>query len=113
MTIVETTPAVAPRLPPARLQRDAYRVLVEVDALAGAALEPGLRRLVKVRASQMNGCAYCIDMDAKDARAEGESEQRVYVLDDWREAPFNAARERAALAYFEAATRVAETHGAR
>jgi AhpD family alkylhydroperoxidase len=111
MTTVETTmTAPAPRLPLARLQADAYRSLVEVDKQAGAALEPGLRHLIEMRASQINGCAYCLDMHSKDARAGGESEQRLYVLDAWREAPFYTERERAALAYTEAATRVADTH---
>ena len=73
-------------------------------------LEPGLMELVKVRVSQMNGCAYCIDMHTKDARARGETEQRLYALDAWREAPFFSERERAALAWAEAVTRVADTH---
>jgi AhpD family alkylhydroperoxidase len=68
-----------------------------------------LRELVRIRASQLNGCAYCIDMHTKDARALGESEQRIYALSAWREAPFFTARERAALAFAEAVTLVAET----
>ena len=67
-------------------------------------LEPSLRELVKVRASQLNGCAYCLDMHTQDARAGGEREQRLYALAAWRETPFFTARERAALAYAEAAT---------
>jgi AhpD family alkylhydroperoxidase len=67
-------------------------------------LEQSLLELVKVRASQINGCAYCLDMHAKDARASGESEQRIYVLSAWRETPFYSARERAALAGTEAVT---------
>jgi AhpD family alkylhydroperoxidase len=66
--------------------------------------------LVKTRASQINGCAYCLDMHTQDARAEGESEQRLYALDAWRETPFFDERERAALEWTEAVTRVAETH---
>ncbi|HET8940642.1 MAG TPA: carboxymuconolactone decarboxylase family protein [Rudaea sp.] len=73
-------------------------------------LEPALIELVKMRASQINGCAYCLDMHSKDARAAGETEQRLYVLDAWREAPFYTARERAALEWTEAVTRVADTH---
>ncbi len=73
-------------------------------------LEPSLLELVKLRASQINGCAYCIDMHTKDARARGESEQRLYELDAWRETPFYTDRERAALAWTETVTRVAETH---
>ena len=67
-------------------------------------LEHSLLELVKLRASQINGCAYCLDMHSKDARAEGESEQRIYVLNAWREAPFYTPRERAALAWTEAVT---------
>ncbi|MEZ5566054.1 MAG: carboxymuconolactone decarboxylase family protein [Gammaproteobacteria bacterium] len=76
----------------------------------GCGLESALLELVKMRASQINGCAYCLDMHSKDARAAGESEQRLYVLDAWREAPFYDARERAALEWTEAVTRVADTH---
>jgi AhpD family alkylhydroperoxidase len=73
-------------------------------------LEPSLLDLVKIRASQINGCAYCIDMHTKDARARGESEQRIYLLDAWRESPsFYNDRERAALAWTEAVTLVAES----
>ena len=63
-----------------------------------------------MRASQINGCAYCLDMHSKDARAAGETEQRLYVLNAWEEAPFYTDRERAALAWTEALTRIAETH---
>ncbi len=73
-------------------------------------LEPTLLELVKVRASQINGCAYCLDMHTKDARARGESEQRLYALSAWREAPFYTDRERAALAWTEALTLVAVDH---
>lgn len=67
-------------------------------------LEPPLLELVKTRASQLNGCAYCLDMHTKDARARGEDEQRLHVLAAWRDAPFYSARERAALAWCEALT---------
>ncbi len=67
-------------------------------------LEHSLIELVKLRASQLNGCAYCLDMHSKDARAAGETEQRIYVLSAWREAPFYTPRERAALAWTEAVT---------
>ena len=73
-------------------------------------LEPLLLELVKTRASQINGCAYCLDMHTKDARAQGESEQRLYALPAWEETPFYTERERAALAWTEAVTRVADTH---
>lgn len=72
-------------------------------------LEPSLIELVKIRASQINGCAYCLDMHTKDARAEGESEQRLYTLSAWRETPFFSDRERAALAWTEALTLLPET----
>ncbi|HEY6838376.1 MAG TPA: carboxymuconolactone decarboxylase family protein [Geobacteraceae bacterium] len=73
-------------------------------------LEESLLDLVKLRASQINGCAYCIDMHSKDARARGETEQRLYGLDAWREAPYYSARERTALAWTEAVTLVADGH---
>jgi AhpD family alkylhydroperoxidase len=71
-------------------------------------LDHGLLELVKLRASQINGCAHCIDMHSKELRADGESEQRLYLLSAWRESPFYSARERAALAWTEAVTRVAD-----
>ena len=73
-------------------------------------VERPLLELVKIRASQINGCAYCIDMHTKDARGLGETEQRIYALSAWRETPFFTPRERAALAWTEAVTRVADTH---
>lgn len=76
--------------------------------LAKCGLEPSLLELVKLRASQINGCAYCIDMHTKDARARGESEQRLYALSAWRETPFYSERERAALTWTEAVTLVAD-----
>jgi AhpD family alkylhydroperoxidase len=72
--------------------------------------DPKLRELVRIRASQLNGCAYCIDMHTKDARAIGETEQRIYALPAWRETPYFTGRERAALAFTEAVTRLADTH---
>lgn len=76
----------------------------------GSGLEHSLLELVKMRASQVNGCAHCLDMHSKDARAAGESEQRLYLLDAWREAPMYSARERAALEWTEAVTQVSEDH---
>lgn len=73
-------------------------------------LESSLRELVKTRASQINGCAYCIDMHTKDARAAGETEQRLYALNAWRETPFFSERERAALEWTEAITLIADGH---
>jgi len=74
-------------------------------------LEQSLIELVLMRASQLNGCAYCLDMHSKDARAGGETEQRLYLLQAWREAPFYSARECAALAWCEAVTRLDPIHG--
>ena len=71
-------------------------------------LEESLLHLVKMRASQINGCAYCLDMHSKDARAAGETEQRLYALNAWREAPFYTDRERAALEWTEAVTAIGE-----
>jgi len=83
----------------------AMRAMVGLEkAGAESSLEPALRELVKMRASQLNGCAYCLDMHSKDARALGEDEQRLYLLDAWREAPCYSERERAALAWCEALT---------
>jgi AhpD family alkylhydroperoxidase len=78
--------------------------------IEASGLEHSLLELVKMRASQINGCAYCIDMHTKDARAAGETEQRLYLLDAWREAPLYTERERAALAWTEAVTLVADGH---
>ena len=80
------------------------------DYVHGSGLERPLLELVKVRASQLNGCAYCLDMHTKDARAAGEKEQRLYAVAAWHEAPFFTERERAALAWAEAVTRVGKTH---
>lgn len=73
-------------------------------------LEHSLLDLVRTRASQINGCAYCIDMHTKDARAQGETEQRLYGLNAWRETPFYSERERAALEWTEAVTLVSQNH---
>jgi AhpD family alkylhydroperoxidase len=78
--------------------------------IAECGLDHSLLHLLKMRASQINGCAYCIDMHSKDARALGETEQRLYELDAWRETPFYTDRERAALAWTEAVTLVSQTH---
>jgi AhpD family alkylhydroperoxidase len=80
------------------------------EELDKVAFDPRLRELVRIRASQLNGCAYCIDMHTKDARAIGETEQRLYALPAWKETPFFTDRERAALAFAEAVTLVAEDH---
>ena len=76
----------------------------------GSGLEQSLIELVKIRASQINGCAYCINMHTQDARKHGETEQRLYLLNAWREAPAYSDRERAALAWTEAVTLISKTH---
>ena len=86
-----------------------YKAMIALDAAAGEGLEPALKELVRVRASQLNGCVYCIDMHSTDARAGGESEQRLYALPAWPEAPFYTERERAALALTDAMTLLSET----
>ena len=78
--------------------------------LQGSGLEQSLIELVKTRASQINGCAYCINMHTQDARKHGEAEQRLYLLNAWRETPIYTDRERAALAWTEAVTLISETH---
>jgi len=87
-----------------------YRAMLALDAAAGDGLEPPLKELVRIRASQLNGCVYCIDMHTTDSRKGGESEQRLYALPAWPEAPYYSARERAALALTDAVTLVSQTH---
>jgi AhpD family alkylhydroperoxidase len=88
-----------------------YRAMLALQSYVdGSGLEEGLLHLVKLRASQMNGCAYCIDMHWKDARAAGEREQRLYGLDAWRESPYYSPRERAALEWTEAVTAITGGH---
>ena len=115
MTTAQTT-----ETRPARLDFEAhasgfYRALAHLDQAATKELDRvefdvRLRELVRIRASQLNGCAYCIDMHTKDARAAGESEQRIYALPAWRETPFFTSRERAALALTESMTLMPQTH---
>jgi AhpD family alkylhydroperoxidase len=105
---------------PVRLDFDAHaagfaRALAHLDRAATkeldqAGIDPLLRELIRVRASQLNGCAYCIDMHTKDARAAGETEQRLYALPAWRETPFFTDQERAALAFTEDVTLMADEH---
>jgi len=90
---------------------ECYRKLLELEkAVQSSGLEHSLIELVKLRASQINGCAFCVDMHWKDARAEGENEERLYMLNAWEEATVYSERERAALALTEAVTLVSETH---
>jgi AhpD family alkylhydroperoxidase len=88
-----------------------FKVMLDFQAQVNASgLEYSLIELVKLRASQINGCAHCIDMHFKDARAAGETEQRLYLLNAWRESPFYSDRERAALEWTEALTLLTEGH---
>jgi AhpD family alkylhydroperoxidase len=90
---------------------DTLKALMALEAqIRGSGLEQSLIELVKTRASQINGCAYCIHMHTQDARKHGETEQRLYLLNAWREAPVYTNRERAALAWTEAVTLISETH---
>lgn len=99
-----------PRLEYNRANPQAMQAMRGLEAFVRrSGLERSLLHLIKTRASQINGCAYCIDMHTKDARADGESEQRLYALSAWRETPFFTERERAALAWTESVTLVAET----
>ncbi|HEX6420367.1 MAG TPA: carboxymuconolactone decarboxylase family protein [Acidimicrobiales bacterium] len=112
MTATTTaTATAAPRIDLSRPWPPGYLAMLAFDRAVGATgLEQSLLDLVKQRASQINGCAYCMDMHAKDARAAGESQQRLDVLPAWREVPLFSERERAALALTEAITLVADTH---
>lgn len=90
---------------------EAYRAMLGLEKyLHDCDLETSLLDLIRMRASQINGCAFCLDMHSKDARAAGETEQRLYLLEAWRETPFYSERERAALAWTEALTLVADNH---
>ena len=105
---------------PVRLDFDSHaatfsRAMGQLDGTATKELDrvsfdPKLRELVRIRASELNGCAYCVDMHTKDARAIGETEQRIYALPVWRETPYFSERERAALAFTESVTLLAAEH---
>jgi AhpD family alkylhydroperoxidase len=120
LTLASVGPMTTSTTTPARLDFDSHatafsKAMAHLDLTATKELDrvdfdPKLRELVRVRASQINGCAYCIDMHTKDARAIGETEQRLYGLSAWRETPYFTARERAALAFTETVTLVAESH---
>jgi AhpD family alkylhydroperoxidase len=100
-----------PRIDYSKFALDAQKAMFGLEKyLATCGLDHKLLHLLKLRASQINGCAFCIDMHSKDARALGETEQRLYSLDAWRETPFYTDKERAALAWIEAVTLVSETH---
>ena len=100
-----------PRLNPFTFASDTVKAAQAFEQhLANSGLEQSLYHLVKTRASQINGCAFCIHMHTRDARAHGETEERLYLLDAWRESPLYSDRERAALAWTEALTLISETH---
>lgn len=100
-----------PRIDITKVDPKAYQAMSGLEMFVRqSGLEPPLLDLIKMRASQINGCAYCLDMHSKDARAAGETEQRLYGLNAWEESPFYSERERAALAWTEAVTLVAEGH---
>ena len=100
-----------PRLNPYQAAPEAMKAMGALEAyVRNCGLEHSLIELVKTRASQINGCAWCLDMHTKDARARGETEQRLYLISAWREAPCYSGRERAALAWTEALTGIAATH---
>lgn len=98
------------RLDYAKAAPELFKAMMGVETALHTALDPKLLHMVKLRASQMNGCAFCIDMHWKDARAGGEAEARLYSLYCWRESPLYDDRERAALAWTEALTNIATTH---
>jgi AhpD family alkylhydroperoxidase len=100
-----------PRLNPYQAAPNSMKALAALEAqVANSGLDSRLMELVKIRASQINGCAFCLNMHTHDARAKGESEERIYLLDAWRESPLYTAHERAALAWTEAVTLVSQTH---
>jgi len=100
-----------PRFDYRKFSPEAVQAMLALEKyIAGCGLDHTFVHLLKLRASQINGCAFCIDMHAIDARRAGETEQRLYALDAWRETPFFTDRERAGLAWIEAITLVAQTH---
>ena len=101
-----------PRIDVQKVAPTGYRAMAALESHVrnSSRLEPSLLELVRMRASQINGCAYCLDMHSKDARSAGESEQRLYALNAWRETPFFTERERAALAWTEAITLISSGH---
>lgn len=100
-----------PRLNPFAAAPDAIKAMTALETyLKHCGIEASLYNLVKLRASQINGCAFCIHMHSREARAHGESEERLYLLSAWRESPLYTPRERAALGWTDALTRLADTH---
>lgn len=100
-----------PRLDYSKVAPDGLKGLVRQETyIRSSGLEDSIIELVKLRASQINGCAFCIDMHTKDARSNGESEQRLYAVSAWQEAPFFTDRERAALAWTDEVTQISHNH---
>ena len=100
-----------PRIDKTKVSPEAYKAMLGLESyLHQCGLEKSLLHLLKLRVSQINGCAYCLDMHWKDLKAIGESDQRLYSLDAWSETPFYSERERAALAWAEAVTKIREGH---
>ncbi|UHA73621.1 carboxymuconolactone decarboxylase family protein [Paenibacillus sp. 481] len=94
-----------------RVNPKGYAAMLELEKYsASTSLDKSMKELIKIRASQINGCAFCIDMHTKDARKHGETEQRIYALNAWREVPFFSPEERAVLALTEAVTLVTQGH---
>ena len=115
MTTTDTITEIPVRLDFEQHAAAFYKAMLHLDNAATKELDRvgfdrRLRELVRIRASQLNGCAYCVDMHTKDARAVGETEQRIYSLPVWRETPFSTERERAALAFAESVTLLADDH---
>ena len=107
MSTTDTIAKVDDRVDYLRLAPEAYRAQLGLESyIRKSGLEPSLMHLMKLRASYMNGCAYCVDMHTKDARYAGETEQRLYAIPVWRETPFFTPRERVALAWAEAVTEI-------
>ncbi|MBV8523952.1 MAG: carboxymuconolactone decarboxylase family protein [Acetobacteraceae bacterium] len=102
-----------PRFDTTKLAPEPMKLFRELDSVLGKQLEPRLFHLLQYRASQINGCAYCMYMHSHDALAAGESPQRLFVLDAWHESPLFTDKERAALAWVEAITKISETHAPR
>lgn len=100
-----------PRMDMWKVNPEAYQAMSKLEKYASStSIHPTIKELIKIRASQINGCAFCIDMHTKDARKLGESEQRIYALNAWRETNFFTPEEQAALALTEAVTLCADTH---
>ena len=100
-----------PRIDVTKVSPAAYQAVAALQAYVDqSGLDPKLRELIKIRASQINGCAFCIAMHTRDARKHGETEERIYLLDAWRETPLYSAKERAALEWVEAITLLTESH---